>query len=731
MNLEAAGRVDAGEHLAPVVSTPFLYSNGLVDESGGMGISPRLRADLLNLDAWNEILTTYGRTMRVAVALTDCQGNVLGECHNAQPVWRLVHDAEPGWGSGCPFCITKGLPCTAVAEALRTGRAVMVRDQAGLAHVAVPLLLGRQHLGAIIAGQVFDRYPEPLLLRHVAREFGVSPQRVWDVARKQHPVSSAVLQASGDLLRALGHAFLQQRYGAILEARLAESNRRFRLLVEGVRDHALFTIDPSGGITSWNGGAERLLGYVESEIVGKNFSCIFTLEDVQNSVPEKQLFKALQSGRAEDEGWRVPGNRKQFWANVNITALLEDAGPVRGFAVIMQDVTERRTIAIVLEEARQDRSRLQENFFSHVSHELRTPLTAIYFFTSNVLDGLIGDLTPEQHEHLTFALNNVKQLKNMVSDLLDITRVDTNKLNLSPQPASLVKLIAEVLNTCRTNAASKNISLRSDVAPGLPFVWADPARVRQIFINLIDNGIKFTQERGTITVKARHFAEHAGFMCLSVSDTGCGISQENRETIFDRLAQVKSSAEGSRSGLGLGLFIARALVLRHGGRIWVESRLGHGSTFYFTLPVFSLTKLCSHIFTAPNLEAGLVTLIAVDVVVVEGAVHADILLELRRVLERCIHAGQDVLLPSISDATPVETFFIVACTGSSGFAVMASRIGRELRNFDSASKLKPVISSTTLLLAPGQPWAEQISEVTARIERLIQGYLLGRRDLNE
>ena len=114
--------------------------------------------------------------------------------------------------------------------------------------------------------------------------------------------------------------------------------------------------------------------------------------------------------------------RRQFWAHVNITTLMAGTGPFRGFAIIMQDVTERTKIAIVLEEARQERARLQENFLSHVSHELRTPLTAIYFFTTNVLDGLLGDLTPEQREHLASALDNVKQLKDMVSDLLDITR---------------------------------------------------------------------------------------------------------------------------------------------------------------------------------------------------------------------------------------------------------------------------------------------------------------------
>jgi PAS domain S-box-containing protein len=693
-----------------------------------MDVSATLRAELLDFNAWSEILTTYGRTMRVAVALTDSQGQVLGKCHNAQPVWRLVRDAARGWGSGCPFCITTHVPCSAVADALQTGGVVMVRDQAGLTHVAVPLLLGKLRFGAVIAGQVFDRYPEPLLLRRVAKEFGVSAQRLWELAREQRPVSTAVLRASGDLLCALGHAFLRQRYGAILEAKLAETNGRFRLLVEGVRDHALFTMDRTGRVTSWNGGAERLLGYVESEIMSQNFSCIFTPEDVQNRVPEKQLQKALEEGRAEDEGWRVRGDRKQFWANVNITAL-EDAGIARGFAIIVHDVTERRKIATVLEEARQERECFQEKLLSHVSHELRTPLTAIYIFTTNLLDGVCGDLTPDQHEHLTFALDNVKQLKSMVSDLLDITRVETHKLTVEPQHLSLAKLMDDVLSTCLPNAAVKNVTLRSEVAPGLPFIWADPARVRQILINLIDNGIKFALAGGSVTVATRPSPEDEGFLCFSVSDTGCGISSENREIVFDRLSQVRSTTEASRSGLGLGLFISRELVSRHGGRIWVESELGQGSIFYFTLPVFSLAKLCAHVLTAPNLEAGCVTLIVVDVAAVEGAVQADILLETRKVLERCIRPGQDVLLPSMSDAEPVGTFFIVACTDAKGFEVIASRIVRELQNFDSASKLKPVISSTTLLLAPGQFGEEQICDVAARVEQLVQAHLLGKERL--
>jgi PAS domain S-box-containing protein len=720
------GRLDAGAQLLPAVTTSAPYELGLADENTDMALSARMQADLLDFNAWGEVLEMFGRTMRVAVALTDCEGQLLGKCHNPQPVWNLVRDAAADWGARCPFCITKRVPCTAVADASRTGTVVVAHDQAGLTHVAVPLTLGKQTLGAIIAGQVFDRYPEPLLLRRVAKDFDISAQELWDVAKKERPVAGALLQASGNLLAALGHAFLQQRHGKILEEKLAETNSRFQWLAEGVRDYALFTTDTTGRVTSWNVGAERMLGYTQAEIMGQSLSCLFSPEDIPRRATENQLGKALRTGRAEYEGWSIRRTHEQFWANVNITVLSGHDGPVQGFAIIMQDTTERKKIAIVLEEAQQERARLQEKFLSHVSHELRTPLTAIYFFTTNVLDGIFGDLTPEQHKHLALALNNVTQLKDMVSDLLDITRVDTHKLTLAHQPTSLVKVTAEVLSTCRTNASAKNISLHADFAPNLPLVWADPARVRQILTNLIDNGVKFTPDTGTISVKAKFFGEDHDFVCVLVSDSGCGISAENREIIFDRLAQVTGSGELSRSGLGLGLFISKELVSRHGGRIWLDSRPGHGSTFYFTLPVFSLAKYCSHIFSGPNLDAGSVTLIAVDVVEVKGGVQADILREIRQILERCIHAGQDVLLPATGDEGPIVTFFIVACTDPEGFALIANRILRDLQNFDKASQLNPAISSTTMLVAHGQSREDQIREVTVRIQSSVQEHLLGK-----
>jgi PAS domain S-box-containing protein len=511
---------------------------------------------------------------------------------------------------------------------------------------------------------------------------------------------------------------------AAAAAALAETSNRFRILVEGVHDHALFNIDSSGYVTTWNRGAERLLGYTEDEILGRNFACIFTPEDIQAGVPERQMNLARQTGQAEDEGWRIRANGDRFCADVTKTALVDDDGQVRGFAVVMRDVTERKRIAAAIEEARQERERLQERFLSHVSHELRTPLTAIYFFATNVLDGLFGNVTPEQREQMLLILDNASQLKQMVNDLLDITRVESHKLTVCSQPANASRLVAEVLSTCRNNASAKEILLRSELPPDLPFLWADPARVRQILTNLVENAIKFTPDAGAVIVRAQPCSEDSGFLCLSVSDNGCGISPRDREIIFDRLSQVKSNTEASRAGLGLGLYITRELVARHGGRIWVESELGSGSTFYFTLPIFSLARWCSRVFTDPNLEAGGVTLIAVDMHPLQESVAEDLLHETRRDLARCIHPGQDVILPAMSQPGRTATIFIVACTGPSGVAVIEARMRRELQNSINISKFKPMITSTTVYAPLEQSQQERIALIASQIDELIQAHLL-------
>jgi signal transduction histidine kinase len=247
---------------------------------------------------------------------------------------------------------------------------------------------------------------------------------------------------------------------------------------------------------------------------------------------------------------------------------------------------ERQKMLVRLENSRQQQLDVKNRFLSYVSHELRSPLTAIYQFVTILSDGLAGEVSTKQNEYLYIVLRNVGQLKTMIDELLEATRAETGKLTVEPRCISMVDIITETLKTVQTMAIAKGVLLSADILKNLPPVYADPERIRQILINLIDNGIKFTPENGTVSLCAHIYEADPNFLCVEISDTGCGISPESTQMIFDRLFQESSSREIARKGLGLGLFICRELVALHGGRIWVESKIGKGSIFYFTLPIF-------------------------------------------------------------------------------------------------------------------------------------------------
>jgi signal transduction histidine kinase len=201
------------------------------------------------------------------------------------------------------------------------------------------------------------------------------------------------------------------------------------------------------------------------------------------------------------------------------------------------------------------------------------------------MDDLAGPLGPEQKDAMRVILRNVGQLEAMIEDLLEITRMQTGKLSIEQQSVLPSEVVADAIDTTCGPAGAKRIRLLSEVEEDLPTAYADPVRTRQVLINLIGNAVKFTPEDGTVTVLAS-FDNDPSFLRFEVRDTGCGLTAEQVERIFERLYQVREAAQAGRKGLGLGLFICKELVDRQGGRIWVTSEPGKGSSFFFTLPVF-------------------------------------------------------------------------------------------------------------------------------------------------
>jgi len=270
--------------------------------------------------------------------------------------------------------------------------------------------------------------------------------------------------------------------------------------------------------------------------------------------------------------------------------VLDELGGVSRIIGVDMDVTERKQAERDLEQIRQDQLQFKDDFLSHVSHELRSPLTAIKQFTSILLGGLAGELNDEQREYQQIVLKNVRQLQSMVDDLLEVTRLETGKLTMELESVSVSDAVVDSFNTLQVTAIAKGVALSHDMPPHLPSAYADQIRLRQILIILLDNAIKFTPDGGSAHVKVRQLQHDPRFMLLEVSDTGCGIGPEITERIFERLYQEPEPTQASRKGLGLGLYICKELVTRQGGHIWVKRLAEKGSTFSFTLPVFSLDK---------------------------------------------------------------------------------------------------------------------------------------------
>jgi PAS domain S-box-containing protein len=356
----------------------------------------------------------------------------------------------------------------------------------------------------------------------------------------------------------------------------------FRLLVESVKDYAIFMLDTDGFVRTWNRGAERLKGYRESDIVGRHFSNFYTEEDQRAGKPQHGLGMAVAEGRFEDEGWRVRSDGKLFWADVVITAVYDQDGRHRGFAKVTRDLTERRQAEqerIRLAHA-EEAVRLREEFLSIAAHELRTPLNALQLQVTTALqmleperaaayDSAVLARKLSRSRHLT------ERLGNLIQRLLDMSRLSTGRLVLEKQPMDLVALAKEVIQTFHERAGMKEVEIRFSGPDEANGSW-DSLRVEQVMYNLIENALNYGGTPIDVSMKTDHHS-----VSLDVVDRGPGVSPEVRGRIF--LEKFVSAGPVSR-GLGLGLFISHKIVEAHGGRIELKDSPDVGGHFRVSLP---------------------------------------------------------------------------------------------------------------------------------------------------
>ncbi|WP_408328894.1 PAS domain-containing hybrid sensor histidine kinase/response regulator [Paraburkholderia strydomiana] len=357
---------------------------------------------------------------------------------------------------------------------------------------------------------------------------------------------------------------------------LRQSEERFRLLVDNVKDYAIFMLDPQGYVVSWNAGAARIKGYRREEIIGRHFSLFYLPEDAAAGKPARELAIARQLGRVEDEGWRVRKDGTTFWANVNITAVHDESNRLRGFAKVTRDLTERRQ----REELERSGERMRE-FLATLAHELRNPLAPVRNAVGVMQ--LETGLSPTLARARDLIDRQVTHLTRLVDDLLDVGRIMSNKVELRLARVDLGELVTRAVEAARPFIDAHEQQVVSHLPYESVSLRGDMTRLVQVLQNLLHNASKFSPPGSRIDIAGRVEQRMA---VLEVRDSGCGIPLGSLDRIFELFAQEKDCQNSGEGGLGIGLTLCKSLVDMHGGSIIATSDgPGCGSTFTLSLPL--------------------------------------------------------------------------------------------------------------------------------------------------
>jgi len=387
-------------------------------------------------------------------------------------------------------------------------------------------------------------------------------------------VETAAVQLGNALNNAELYRLIREQaehMGSMLRSQQIEAAKS-QAILEGIADGVLVT-DPNGRVVLFNAAAERILGIKREEALGRLFDEMVGLYGSMAREWALHIEQWRQSPETHHSGQYLAQRIElgERFISVHLSPVISSTQEFLGLVSVFRDITT---------EVQADRAK--SDFVSMVSHELRTPMTAVKAYVDLLLMETPGPLTEQQRKFLKVVKSNSERLIDLVSDLLDISRIEAGKVTLVRQPVDVAELIEQVAMTIAPNIEEKGQHLRMVVPAGLPKAYGDAARLTQILTNLVGNAHKYTPEGGSIAIYA--YVRH-GMMHVAVADTGIGISPENQRKVFERFYRVDDPGVRETTGTGLGLSIAALLVQMHGGQIWLESEVGEGSTFYFTVPL--------------------------------------------------------------------------------------------------------------------------------------------------
>ena len=355
--------------------------------------------------------------------------------------------------------------------------------------------------------------------------------------------------------------------------------------VESARDYAIILVDPDGRVSSWNVGAERILGYTEAEAIGQSLEIFFTPEDRERGVPGREIERAVSNGRASDDRWHIKKDGSRFWCSGVLMRVGDDPAASAGFVKVMRDLTERKLMEERLRARTEElmaADRRRNEFLAMLSHELRNPLSPIMTSVYLLREALPTD-NPVVNEARLMIERQVNSMKLLVDGLLDIARLSLNRIELNKAPVDLGEVVSRAVESLRSLVDERQHELTVAADPEPILMSADPMRLEQAVAAMVSNAARFTDPGGRITIAVVRDQDQA---VVRVRDTGVGMEPEMLERAFELFAQAEQGLARTAGGLGIGLTLARNLALLHGGSLVGESEgPGKGSEFVLRVPI--------------------------------------------------------------------------------------------------------------------------------------------------
>ncbi|KAJ5859692.1 hypothetical protein N7534_004969 [Penicillium rubens] len=362
----------------------------------------------------------------------------------------------------------------------------------------------------------------------------------------------------------------------------ANMNEIYKILVDTVKDYAIFMLDTRGNVTTWNLGAELLKGYSPSEIIGKHFSIFYSPADLDIDKPGRVLARALRQGRMEDEVWRYRQDGSRFWANVLITPIYQ-LGRHMGFVKVTRDLTERKAAEQRMIVAFEESAKMKTDFLANMSHEIRTPMNGMQLALAMMKD---SDLTEQQLEYASIIEDSTSVLLRIINDVLDYSKLSSGSFSLHSDVVEIKGILDAVMRNCRS-LLKPGVELSCLIPPDLPkFMRGDPLRYRQVIQNMLGNSVKFT-ETGYIRVSTTFSPVESDPETYTVTtefaDSGVGIPDCALNTLFTPFTRFADSSTRKYQGTGLGLSICKSLAELMDGTVgYRPGPQNKGSVFWFT-----------------------------------------------------------------------------------------------------------------------------------------------------